>query len=335
MPECLDLINAITQAKKRIAPFVRETYLQHSPFYSELTGANVYFKCENMQLTGSFKLRGALNKYLSLTDSERARGIVAASTGNHGKAVVFASRVANPQNNRRCTIFAPTDADPIKLGAIRSIGANVQMSGDDCVEAEIRAREFAEEHSQTYISPYNDPNVIAGQGTIGFEICEQLGKIDAVIGSVGGGGMLAGIASFVTNQFPDCQIIGCSPENSNVMIQSLAAGQLLDVPSSDTLSDGTAGGVEAGSVTFDLCKRLFTQTVSVTESKIAENLIQFIDAEGMLIEGAAAVAIAGLLRERDRLAGKNVVVVLCGGNISTIRLSKVVADVKPNTQNGA
>ncbi len=325
MPECLSLVAEISRAHERIAPFIRETYLQFSPFYSELTGASVYFKCENLQLTGSFKLRGALNKYLSLTSSERQRGVVAASTGNHGKAVAYASRVANPESQCPCMIFAPTDADPLKLKAIRKMGADVQLSGFDCVEAESNAREFSANHSQTYISPYNDSDVIAGQGTIGLEICKQLERVDAVIGSVGGGGMLGGIASFVRDQFPDCKIIGCSPENSNVMIQSLAKGRLLDLPSTETLSDGTAGGVEAGSITFEVCQQHITHPVSVTETEIADCLVEFIDRQGMLIEGAAAVAIAALLRSSQQLAGKNVVVVLCGANISTQRLKSITS----------
>ncbi len=324
MSKCVELVAKISEAQKRIDPFVRETYLQHSAFYSELTGANVYFKCENLQLTGSFKLRGALNKYLSLTDSQRRLGVVAASTGNHGKAVAFATRIGNPETPRPCIIFAPQDADPIKLEAIGRLGAEVRLAGNDCVEAELRARDFSEQLSPTYISPYNDPIVVAGQGTIGIEICNQLEHVDAIIGSMGGGGMLSGIATFVKSRFPDCQIIGCSPKNSNVMIQSLAAGRLLDLPSTNTLSDGTAGGVESGSITFELCQQLITQTVSVSETEIANCLIQFIDNHGMLIEGAAAVAIAALLRSGEQLSGMNVVVVLCGANISSQRLMSIL-----------
>ena len=204
------------------------------------------------------------------------------------------------------------------------MGAEVRLAGSDCIEAELAAREFAGQEKCCYISPYNDPLVVAGQGTIGLEICNQLEQVDAVIGSMGGGGMIGGIASFVKSRFRDCQIIGCSPENSNVMIQSLAAGKLLDLQSDETLSDGTAGGVEAGSITFELCQQFVSETVSVSESEIADCLVQFIDHEGMLIEGAAAVAIAALLREQSQLANKNVVVVLCGGNIGAKRLATVL-----------
>ena len=321
MPICVNLADEIAIAYKRIAPFIHETYLQHSAFYSELTGANVYFKCENLQRTGSFKLRGATNKYLSLAPEQQKRGVVAASTGNHGKAVAYAAK----QLKGTCTIFAPENADAIKLAAIKSLGAVVRQAGSDCIEAEAAARAFAEQENCVYISPYNDPLVIAGQGTTGLEICNQLEQVDAVIASVGGGGMIGGIASYVKSRFPNCQIVGCSPENSNVMIQSLAAGKLLDLPSEDTLSDGTAGGVEPGSVTFELCRQFITKTVSVTESEIANSLVEFINHEGMLIEGAAAVSIAALKREQKKLANKNVVVVLCGANIGTKRLSAVLS----------
>ena len=324
MSERANLIDEISQAQRLISSHVRETYLLHSQFYSELTGANVYLKCENLQITGSFKLRGALNKCLSLTRAQRKHGIVAASTGNHGKAVAYANKIANSGSESRCTIFAPKDADPIKLKSIRDFGANVHLAGDDCLESELLAKQFASENCQTYVSPYNDFKVVAGQGTIGFEICNQLDQIDAVIGSMGGGGMLSGIGSFVKDKFPSCEIIGCSPENSNVMIQSLSAGKLLDLPSQETLSDGTAGGVEPGAITFELCQKMITQTISVSELEIAKCLVQFVNNHSMLIEGAAAVAVAALLRIQNHLQGKNVVVVLCGANISAQRLASII-----------
>lgn len=311
-------LKEIETASERISGFIRKTYLQHSVFYSALTGANVYFKCENLQRTGSFKLRGATNKILSLSADEQRKGVVGASTGNHGKAIAHAvGRLGGT-----CTIFAPGNADESKLEAIRILGAEVIIAGTDSVEAEVAARKFSEEHSRVNISPYNDPDVVAGQGTIGIEICEQLDQVDAVFASVGGGGLIGGIASSVKHQFPNCQIVGCAPINSNVMFQSLAAGKILDAPSTETLSDGTAGGIEQDAITFELCKQITTY-VSVSESEIAHSLVQFIDSHGMLIEGAAAVPIAGLLRIRKELVGKNVVVVLCGANISVKKLAEV------------
>ncbi len=311
----------IEEAYDRIGSFVRATYLQHSEHYSSLTGANVFFKCENLQFTGSFKLRGATSKYLSLTLQEQQSGVVSASTGNHGKAVAYIAK----QMNGACTIFAPENSEATKLAAIERLGAKIVLAGTDCVEAELAAREFSISRGCVYISPYNDPLVVAGQGTVGLEICNQLDQVNAVIASVGGGGLIAGIAGFVKSRFPNCEIVGCSPKNSNVMFQSLDAGKLLDAPSLETLSDGTAGGIEQGSITFGLCQRLITQTVSVSESEIAESLIEFTNHHGMLIEGAAAVAIAALLKLKHDFVGKNVVVVLCGSGISAERFAAVVA----------
>ena len=303
----------IPAAAERIRPYVRETYLQRSDFYSQLCQADVYLKCENLQHTGSFKLRGALNKVIQSDDNAE---LVAASTGNHGKAVAFAAR----KFGRKVTVFAPESANAGKLQAIRRLGAEVQFAGSDCLEAEHEARRFSNEQNATYISPYNDLEVIAGQGTIGWEICQQIKNADAVFASVGGGGMLAGIAACIRSQVPACQFIGCSPENSKVMIESIASKKILDLSSTATLSDGTAGGLEANSITFPLCCELLDQTVTVTEQEIAEHLLRFVDEHGMLIEGAAAVCLASLDKVKQDLKGKEVVILLCGANVSSKQL---------------
>lgn len=309
----------VADAHARIGPDVRCTYLEHSKVFSDLTGANVFFKCENLQHTGSFKLRGAMNKFLTLSRQQQRNGVVAASTGNHGKAVAYTAN----QFNSVATVFVPANSDPSKIEGIRRHGAIVQLTGTDCVEAEQAARRYADQNKKAYLSPYNDPEVIVGQGTIGFEICEQIEQIDAVYASMGGAGMITGIGGYVKSKHPDCQLIGCSPENSQIMIQSLKTGKLLDLPSSETLSDGTAGGVEPGSITFELCQKLVDQCVTVSESEIGESLRRFIDSHGMLIEGAAAVAIAGMIKTCKPLQGKNVVIVLCGANIGVEKLRLV------------
>jgi threonine dehydratase len=168
----------------------------------------------------------------------------------------------------------------------------------------------------TYVSPYNDPLVVGGQGTVGVELDRQLDRIDAVFVSLGGGGLISGIAAHLRTVRPDVTVVGCSPENSQVMIQSVRAGKILDLPSRPTLSDGTAGGVERGAITFDLCRELVDDFVTVTEEEIANHWREFTTTHHMMIEGAAAVAIASFMKLRDRFAGNNVVVVLCGANIS-------------------
>ncbi len=325
MTDEFDVAEWVAEAHRRIEPHVRRTYLEYSPTYSEMSGANVYFKCENLQHTGSFKLRGAINKCLSLSQTQRLKGVVAASTGNHGKAVAYAAkRLAGT-----AIVFVPENSEPSKVAAIRKLGAEVRIAGVDCVETERAAREFADQNGAVYVSPYNDPFTIAGQGTIGLELCEQLDQIDAVYASMGGAGLVTGISGYVKSRFPNCQVIGCSPENSKVMIDSLHAGRLLDLPSQETLSDGTAGGVEEGSITFSLCQRLVDRCVSVSEQEIRDSLLKFLELQSMLIEGAAAVAIASLMKTRESVQNKNVVVVLCGANIGIEKLAKVLHSSDP------
>lgn len=311
----------VNEAVTRTRPFLRRTILDFSPAYSQRTGAEVYFKCENLQHTGSFKVRGALNKILSLREAERAKGIVTASTGNHGAACAFALQ----QVGAAGIVFVPETAVSTKLAAIRNWGAEIRTFGTDSIETETHARAFATAHGMTYVPPYNDPFVIAGQGTIGVELLQQLPELDAVFVSVGGGGLIGGIASYLKAVKPSLQIIGCSPENSQVMAQSVAAGELLDLPSLPTLSDGTAGGVEAGSLTFPLCRDYVDRYISVTEAEIAASLRAFMGDQHMLIEGSAAVAVAAFLKMAESLQGKRIAVVLCGANISLDTLKTVLA----------
>lgn len=318
-----NIAEEVESATERIAPHARRTYLQPSRFYSEKTGANVSFKCENFQHTGSFKVRGALNKILSLTDEDIARGVVTASTGNHGAAVAFALGIRGASG----TVFVPTGASESKLANMKRLGARIEVFGEDSNESERKARVVAEESGVVYVSPYNDPLVVAGQGTVGKEILEQEPEIDAVFVSVGGGGLISGIGGYLKARKPDITVVGCSPENSNVMEESVRSGRVLELPSLPTLSDGTAGGVDLDSITFEMCRDQVDEWISVGEEEIRSSLREFIGAEHMLIEGSAAVAVASVSKVSERFAGKNVAVVLCGANIGTSVLKNVlVAD---------
>ncbi len=310
----------VLEAAQRIRPYLRQTILEPSPAYSQDTGASVFLKCENLQHTGSFKARGALNKLLSLNEAEQKRGIVTASTGNHGAACAFALQ----QVGAHGIVFVPETAVTAKLAAIRRLGAEIRTFGTDSVETERHARAFAAAHNMIYIPPYNDPAVIAGQGTIALELVQQLPGLDAVFASVGGGGLIGGIAAYLKAVRPSVQVIGCSPENSQVMAQSVAAGELLDLPSLPTLSDGTAGGVEPASMTFPLCRDNVDQFISVTEEEIAASLREFMSIHHMLIEGAAAVALAAFLKIAHDFVDKQVAIVLCGANISPETLKKIL-----------
>jgi len=316
----MDIAIEVITAEKRIRPYIRETILEYSPYYSQLAEADVYFKLENLQHTGSFKLRGAMNKLLSLTRAQRDRGVVTASTGNHGAAVAYSLGKLDVTG----IVFVPENASPGKVQAIERLGAEVHHFGDDTADTEAHARKFAEQNGLTYISPYNDFQVIGGQGTIAVELVNELNKIDTVFIAMGGGGLISGIAGYFKSIHPGMEIIGCSPQNSQVMIRSVDAGKILDLPSQPTISDGTAGGIEPGAVTFDLCRELVDDYETVTENEIKESLGEFLQTQHMLIEGAAAVAVAAMVKRRDRLAGKNVVVIICGANISLEILKTVL-----------
>jgi threonine dehydratase len=307
-------------AATRIAGVICETPLKRSPEFSDATAAEVFFKLENQQHTGSFKLRGAANCLMNLSVEQRDKGCVAASSGNHGAAVAYAMRTLETIG----VIFVPEQTSSAKVDAIRRYGGEVRFIGSDGLDTEQHAREYATLHGMYYVSPYNDSAVIAGQGTCGIEIVGQLPDVDAVFVAVGGGGLISGVASVLKTHNRDVRVFGCQPEASAVMARSMAAGRILDLPSEQTLSDGTAGGIEADAITFELCRELVDEFILVSEQQIAAAMRQYIQAEQHQIEGAAGVAIAGLLSQKKSLQGKKVVVIICGGNISRQTLDSVV-----------
>ncbi|HEV8149738.1 MAG TPA: threonine/serine dehydratase [Gemmatimonadales bacterium] len=299
-----DLRTEITRAEARIRPWILETPLQASSLGPHL-------KLEQLQHTRSFKARGAFNKLLALAPDTRARGVIAASTGNHGAAVSYAAAKLGV----RARIVVAEGADPAKLAAIRAFGGELETHGDDSARAESFARRQAERENLVYVSPYNDPEVIAGQGTIGIELVRQLPHAAAVFIALGGGGLLAGVAAWLKTSWPGVAVIGCSPENSAVMIESVRAGRILELESKPTLSDGTAGGIEPGAITFELCRSLADEYLTVTEAEILAAMQLLERTHELRVEGAAGVALAGYLRQAERWRGKPVVVILCGGNV--------------------
>jgi len=316
----MDFYTESTQAEQRIRPYIRETPLDHALALSETGQSNVYLKLENLQYTGSFKLRGAMNKLLSLSPEERAQGIVTASSGNHGAAVAYGlKRLGLPGQ-----IFVPENASPVKVELIRRLGAQVHHYGHDSGLTELYARDYADQRGLVYISPYNDPQIIAGQGTIGVELARQLERIDAVFVTVGGGGLISGIAGYLKAVQPQVKIIGCLPENSPVMAESVKAGQIVEMESLPTLSDGSAGGIEPGAITFALCRKLVDEFVLVSEDEIKAAMRLIIESQHLLVEGAAGVAVAAYLKTETTFRHKNVVIVLCGANISLEALKTVL-----------
>jgi threonine dehydratase len=265
-------------------------------------------KLENLQTTGSFKLRGATNALLS--DGDEAGRVVAASSGNHGMAVAHAARIAELD----ALIFVPEGAAPSKVEAIEALGAEIRLVEGDPVLAETAARQHARETGLPYLSPYNDFRVVAGQGTIGVELASDLDRTDVLFASLGGGGLIAGTGGYL-KQVRGTRVVACSPVNSAVMHESLQAGRILDLPSFPTLSDGTAGGVEPDAITFDLCREIVDESLTVSEDEIRVAMRLIIGRHHTLIEGSAAVAVAGFLQTADRWAGQEVAIVLCGANV--------------------
>jgi threonine dehydratase len=317
----LDLVRNVEAAAARIAPYVRETPVEPSPELSRRTGAEVVLKLENLQVTGSFKLRGAMNKLSLLGAGERARGVVTASSGNHGGAVAWGLRALGG----RGVVFVPEDASPAKVAAIRERGAEVRAEGHDSGLSESLARRYAGAQGLTYVSPYNDPDIVAGQGTVGLELARQAPDIEVLFVALGGGGLIGGVGGYLKGIGRRVTLVACSPENSAVMHHSLAAGRVLEMESKPTLSDGTAGAVEAGTITFDLCREVVDESLLVSETEIADAMRLVIAQHHTMIEGAAGVAVAACLKAASRFRGRRVGIVLCGANIAVEKLAAVLA----------
>lgn len=315
----MDVVAEVEAAERRIRPHIRETPLVEAADSGD-GGVRLLYKCENLQATGSFKARGALSKLLSLSAAEIRRGIVTASTGNHGAATAFAARLVGA----RAIVYVPEGASPAKLATIGRLGGEIRRHGEDSVESELKARAVAEETGAVFVSPYNDSQVVGGQGTVGVELARALDRIDVVHVAVGGGGLIGGIAGWLKARRPGVRIVGVQPENSQVMRQSVLAGRMLELPSLPTISDGTAGGVELDTVTFPLVRDHVDEILTVTEDEIVAAMRAFMDMEHMMIEGAAGAALAGMARQRAALAGRTAVVVLCGANIALDKLKAIL-----------
>jgi threonine dehydratase len=256
----------------------------------------------------------------ALTDEQKSKGVVTASTGNHGAACSLAMSILGIKGK----IVVPENVHKNKVENILNLGGEVEYFGNDCINAEERAQEISNTTGATYISPYNDSDIICGQGTMGVEIWNDLATVDSVIISVGGGGLISGVGGYLKSMNENVSMVGVSPQNSCVMYESLKAGVQLDLPSEDTLSDGTAGGVEMGSITFELCQNIIDDFVLISEDEIADGIRMGLEKHHQLIEGAAGAAIAGFMKQKDKLNGQTVVIVMCGGNISSEVLKSIL-----------
>lgn len=310
-----EMLPLIDEAANRVYALVRETPLV--PLASDGRGAApgaagaAFAKLEQLQRSGSFKLRGAANKLMSLSPAAAAAGVIASSTGNHGLGVATAAQFLGID----AEVFLSAQVSPAKRDKIRELGARIRIVGDDALAAEIAARAEARESERTYVSPYNDPYVVAGQGTIGVELERQLPDLDAIFIATGGGGLISGVGSYLRHRAPRAEIVGCWPENSAVLYECLKAGRILDVAEKPTLSESTAGGVELGSITFELSRQVIHRGVLVSEDEILQAM-RWGHAQSWSMEGASGVALAAYFKEAPRYADKKIVVVICGGNPS-------------------
>jgi threonine dehydratase len=307
---------AVAAAYDRIRPYIRETPVDESSAFGEDC---VFLKLEHLQHTGSFKFRGACNKIALLTPGEAASGVVAASNGNHGLGVAAAARA----RGIAAEVFVSAHVSPTKAQRIAAHGATLRQAGSDPLDAELAARHAAESSGRVFISPYNDRDVIAGQGTIAVELHRQIPALDAVFVAVGGGGLIGGIGGYLKAVSPGTEIVGCWPQNSPVLHECLRAGRVIDVPEQPTLSESTAGGLEPGSVTLDVCRDAIDRSVFVSEIEIRDAMRLMLEREHWLIEGAAAVAVAAFRQDAPRWRGRRVAIVLCGRNVSPEVLARV------------
>lgn len=278
----------------------------------------LYFKTENFQTTGSFKLRGAMAKLTSLPPE---RPLITASSGNHGIACSHAAQITG----HKLTVVLPETVAPAKLAKVKSFGTEVILHGAESGLAETHARSLAASGEYVYVSPYNDTEVIAGQGSIGLELLEQLPHIDNVFIAMGGGGLVSGIGSVLKSHLPGCRIIGVSATNSAALAASMAAGRIVETEHIDTLADGIAGGVDEDAVTLALAMEVIDRVVHCSEAEIVSALGTLAWTEKQLVEGAAGLALAGYLADQQEYAGQNNVVLLCGANFDKAALLRAIS----------
>lgn len=301
----------VYQARKRIAPVIQRTPIVRSPVLSELAANPVHLKLENLQQTGAFKLRGAANKLLSLDPGARERGVITVSSGNHGKAVAYVAH----QLGIRAVVCISGAVPAGKREAIRRLGAETRVEGATYEDAQELAFQLQKEQGLTFVHPFDDPAIIAGQGTIGLELLEDLPEIDTVVVPLSGGGLLGGIALALKSADPGIHVVGVSMERGPAMVESLRAGKVVDIVEEPTLADALAGIIRPCVHTFGLVRQHVDETVLVSEEEIAAAMIFALEEHHLVVEGGGAVGIAALMQGKVQHLGQQVAVVISGGNV--------------------
>jgi len=314
-------LDTIREAYQKIRNFVRKTPLIHSTYLSELCGNKVYLKLENLQLTNAFKIRGALNSMLNLNTEEKTKGIVTASSGNHAQGIALAARYLNIP----AKIVIPKNISEAKLYKIMQYNVTVIQEGE-FDEIEQKARTLSTQEGLTYISPYNDLNIIEGQGTIALEIYEDLKDVDVILVPIGGGGLISGIAFASKALNSDIKVIGVQTKGASTMYNSWKTGKIIEVEEFATIAEGLSGGLEPGAITFDIIQNNVDQIVLVDEESVKKAIQLLWELEGQIVEGAGAVVVAFLLENPQKFRNKNIVAVISGGNITESLLKKIITE---------
>jgi len=313
-------LQKIQEAKQRIEGVVVETPLAFAPYLSEITGVNVYLKKENLQVTGAFKIRGAYNKIASLTQEQRACGVVAASAGNHAQGVALSAS----KFGIKAVIVMPESTPLTKVNGVKHYGAEVILAGSNYDEAYAYALEYGAKNKLTFVHPFEDEEVIAGQGTVGLEILQKCVDLDAVIVPIGGGGLIAGIATAMKETNPNIEVIGVSASGAPAFKNSYDIQKPVDSTSVRTIADGIAVR-DTSPVTLEYALKNVDKIVSVDDEEIASAILYLLEKQKLVVEGAGAVGVAALLHHKlDEYKNKNVVIVLSGGNMDVTLLSVII-----------
>ena len=314
-------LNDVKKAQETIKGVVKETPVLDSKTLSEMTGANVFYKCENLQKTGSFKVRGAVNTIANLTDAEKANGVIASSAGNHAQGVALGAQMTGI----KATIVMPATAPLAKVSATRGYGAEVVLNGEVYDDAYAKAVEIQKETGATFIHPFNNEHVMAGQGTIALEIFEQLNsEVDTILCPIGGGGIIAGVAVAAKALNPNVKVIGVQTSNIPSMQESVKNGEVTTAFKAATIADGIAVKTP-GDATFEIIKELVDEVITVTEEEIAQGMLFLLEHQKIVSEGAGAVSTAALLSKKYQpTEGEKVVCIVSGGNVDVNTLYRVI-----------
>jgi threonine dehydratase len=311
----------ILQAQRRLAGLVWTTPCVRSEWLSERVGCDVFLKLENLQRTGSFKLRGALNKLKVLSSADGPQQVLTVSAGNHGRAIAYGAELLGFE----ATVIVPRSAPMTKVEAIKRHRVQLRLIGDNYDEAEQTARQMAGDEAITFVSPYNDPDIIAGQGTVGLEMLEAMPSLRTLIVPVSGGGLLAGVALIAKALSPQIKVIGVQAQNSPAMFESFVAGRIVQVVEEETLADGLAGNIEEGSVTFPIIQRFVDEIRLVAEEDIGRAMLALLEHEHLVTEGAGATGVAALLGGRLKDLPSPVGVVVSGANVNVSLIKQLMA----------